>query len=75
MNTQDHLVYMLNQIARNLAIKGDEKAAIATADHIEQFWDPRMKQMIRKTASEGDVNLSKISLMAVQKMLEGSDVG
>ena len=74
MNSQDHLVYMINQIARNLAIKGNEKAALATADHIKQFWNPRMKRMICAKAKEGDANLSKIALLAVQNMLERSDV-
>ncbi len=39
--TRDHLVYMANQIARNLATEPD--AVKATAEHIRAFWDPRMK--------------------------------
>jgi formate dehydrogenase subunit delta len=37
---------MANDIARNLAAMGHEKAVLATADHIDTFWDPRMKAAI-----------------------------
>ena len=37
------LHYMANQIARNLAANGDESAIAATAQHITDFWEPRMK--------------------------------
>lgn len=40
------LTYMANQIARNFATQGDEAAAAATAAHIREFWDPRMKAAI-----------------------------
>ena len=39
----DPLVYMANQIARNLAIQGPGQAALATADHIVAFWSASMK--------------------------------
>jgi formate dehydrogenase subunit delta len=37
------LCLMVNQIACNLAAQGDEQAIAATAQHIRDFWDPRMK--------------------------------
>lgn len=37
---------MADQIARNLAVRGEEAAAAATADHIARFWDPRMRAAI-----------------------------
>jgi formate dehydrogenase subunit delta len=43
---QDHLIYMANQIARNLAIQGEAEAVAETAAHIRAFWDPRMKAAI-----------------------------
>lgn len=44
--TQARLVYMANQIARNL-FSGDEQAAsVATADHIRLYWEPRMKKAL-----------------------------
>ena len=37
---------MANQIARNLAAQGEEAAVAGTAQHIRDFWDPRMKAAI-----------------------------
>ena len=46
MNSQERLVYMANQIARNLTAMPDDQAIATIADHIKAFWDPRMKAMI-----------------------------
>ena len=45
-DTIDTLRRMANDIARNLAAMGHDKAVLATADHIDKFWDPRMKKAI-----------------------------
>jgi formate dehydrogenase subunit delta len=45
-STIDTLRRMANDIARNLASMGHDKAVLATADHIDSFWDPRMKAAI-----------------------------
>lgn len=37
---------MADQIARNLAVRGEDAAAAATAEHIKRFWDPRMRAAI-----------------------------
>ena len=46
MSPAERLVYMANQIARNFAAQGSDVAALAVADHIAAFWDPRMKAQI-----------------------------
>ena len=46
MSPAERLVYMANQIARNFAAQGVDVAALAVADHIAAFWDPRMKAQI-----------------------------
>ena len=46
MARPDRLVMMANQIARNLAVQGEDKVAALTADHIARFWDPRMRTAI-----------------------------
>src|SRR3546814_11336345 len=43
MSTGERLIYMANQIARNLAAEGEAEAVAATAQHIASFWDPRMR--------------------------------
>ena len=45
-DTGTRLVYMANQILRNFAVQGDDAAAVATAQHIVAFWDPRMKAQL-----------------------------
>ena len=40
------LAQMANQIARNLAPQGEAAAVELTAQHIRDFWDPRMKAAI-----------------------------
>jgi hypothetical protein len=40
-HTTEKLVYMANQIARNVRHESDPVATVA--DHIQAFWSPRMK--------------------------------
>ncbi len=46
------LAYMANQIARNLAALGEDAAVAAIAQHIADFWDPRMKTAIREAGDD-----------------------
>ena len=59
------LIYMADQIARNFAIQGEEAAAAATAQHIRDFWDPRMNAAIQQ-ADRG--LLSPIAAAAVVRL-------
>jgi formate dehydrogenase subunit delta len=45
-STIDTLRRMANDIARNLQTIDADNAVLATADHINAFWDPGMKAMI-----------------------------
>jgi formate dehydrogenase subunit delta len=45
-STIETLRRMANDIARNLEAMGHDKAVLATADHIDKYWDPRMKTAI-----------------------------
>jgi formate dehydrogenase subunit delta len=66
MNSLDKLVYMANQIAKNFSGMSAEKAALATADHVAQFWDPRMRRMIDERFDAGGEGLDPIALAAIQ---------
>lgn len=50
------LASMANQIVRNFAALGDDHAAEATAEHIKDYWDPRMRAtlLLRETTSALD---------------------
>jgi formate dehydrogenase subunit delta len=45
-STIETLRRMADDIARNFEAMGHADAALATADHIQKFWDPRMRQLI-----------------------------
>ena len=68
MSTEERLVYMANQIARNFAASGDGAAA-ATADHIAKFWDPRMRGRIL-AADPQQLGLSEIAAGAFRLLRE-----
>jgi len=71
------LRYMADQIARNFAAYGDEKAVLATADHIDMYWDPRMKAMIFADIAadgpgQGRGALSPIAGAAIDYLAKGN---
>lgn len=55
MSSDDKLVRMANQIARNL------RDASATADHIRAFWAPAMRAALRRRLDSGGEGLSDIA--------------
>lgn len=46
MNSADKLVHMANQIARAFAALPPDKAAAKLAEHINNFWEPRMRRQL-----------------------------
>jgi formate dehydrogenase subunit delta len=46
VDTGAKLRRMADQIAINFAALGHQDAMLATADHIDKYWDPRMKAAI-----------------------------
>ena len=69
MNTLDRLVYMANQIAHNMNAMADADDVIAmVADHIHQFWDPRMMGMIMAHVASGGEGLEPVALAALQSL-------
>lgn len=69
-SSADTLVYMANQIARNCAVQGEERAVQAVADHIRQFWDPRMRSIICGSGVDG---LHPLAERAVGLVREGGN--
>jgi formate dehydrogenase subunit delta len=64
---------MANDIARNLAAMGHDQAVLATADHIDKFWDPRMKKAIfADVEGPGDTDLSPIAKGAIEHLATGA---
>lgn len=68
MSNIERLVYMANQIARNLDASHPDQAAAATADHIAHFWDPRMRALILDHLAKGGTGLSDIARSAITQL-------
>jgi formate dehydrogenase subunit delta len=61
----NRLAYMANQIARNFAAQGEAEAIAATAQHIRDFWDPRMRAAILECDRQA---LDPIARLAVAQL-------
>ena len=68
MNTVERLILMANQIATNLAT--DNAPVAAVADHIQQFWDPRMKRLI---CAHGPDGLSPVAAAAIGRLADAQN--
>ena len=72
MSTEERLIYMADQIARNLATLGGDRAVAAVADHLASFWDPRMKAQIIAIAQQQPQRLSEMAREAVALLAQGA---
>jgi formate dehydrogenase subunit delta len=68
-STIDTLRRMANDISRNFQAMGRGKAVLATADHIDKFWDPRMKRAI---FADNGTGLSPIAREAIEHLAGGA---
>jgi formate dehydrogenase subunit delta len=64
----DKLVYMANQIGKFFASQGAVEAITGTADHIEKFWDPRMRATIRAYVAAGGAGLDPNVRKAIETL-------
>lgn len=48
----DKLIYMANQIARSFQSRTYDEAVAATAEHISNFWEPRMRRQLFQLLDE-----------------------
>jgi formate dehydrogenase subunit delta len=64
----DKLVYMANQIGKFFASQGADEAISRTADHIEKFWDPRMRATIRAYVAAGGAGLDPNVRKAIETL-------
>ena len=62
------LVMMANQIAGFFAAQGEARAVPQIADHIEKFWDPRMRREIGTHLRQGGAGLSPLALAALHHL-------
>lgn len=72
MNSLEKLIYMANQIARNISGHDEAETAAAVAGHIHDFWDPRMKAMIFAHLDTGGKGLDPLARNAISQLARNS---
>ena len=53
----DRLIHMANQIGKFFRSQGHDRAVPGIAEHIEKFWDPRMRKAILAHLDAGGIGL------------------
>jgi formate dehydrogenase subunit delta len=66
----EKLVVMANQVARFFAAQGEARALPQIADHIRQFWDPRMRRAIAAHVAEGGAGLDPLAKAALARVTQ-----
>ncbi len=61
----DKLIYMANQIATFFASKPHEDAVEGVAQHINDFWDPRMRAQMLEIAQTTTANMHPLVIEAL----------
>jgi formate dehydrogenase subunit delta len=62
------MVYMANQIALNFASYPYDVAVTNVANHLNSFWDPRMKRQLHEYVAKGGDGLHELVLEAEERM-------
>jgi len=70
----ERLVYMANQIAGFFKAYPEAQAIPATATHLRQFWDRRMRQQLVEHVAAGGEGLIPIALAAA-RALHDEEIG
>ncbi|MEZ5926004.1 MAG: formate dehydrogenase subunit delta [Hyphomicrobiaceae bacterium] len=68
----EKLVTMANQIAKFFAAQGHDRALPQVTDHLEKFWDPRMRRQITEHVAKGGAGLEPLALEAIKAMKPAS---
>lgn len=61
----DKMVYMANQIATFFQTQPGPDQADRVADHLRDFWEPRMRQQLKSYVDTGGKGLNDLVLRAV----------
>lgn len=71
VETVERLVMMANQIGKFFAPQRKTDPVAAVADHLEKFWDPRMRSLIVAHLEAGGAGLDSVALAAVGRLKDG----
>lgn len=62
------MVHMANQIAAFFASYPKEEAVAGVTDHLQKFWEPRMRKQIIEYVAHGGGGLHELALDAVKHL-------
>lgn len=68
MSTSEKLVRMANQIADFFHSKPREEGIAGVAEHINKFWEPRMRQQLFEMLEGGTENFNELVVAASAKI-------
>jgi formate dehydrogenase subunit delta len=63
-DTKTKLVYMANQIATFFKSQPASEAAAGVANHINKFWEPRMRRQLFEILEKDDNRLNALVIQA-----------
>jgi formate dehydrogenase subunit delta len=66
--TEEKMVHMANQIAQFFAIYPHDQAVAGVQDHLQKFWERRMKDQIIGYVAGGGAGLHALALEAVKRL-------
>ena len=66
--TEETLVRMAHQITQFFATYPHDQAVAGIADHIDKFWDPRMKKAILAHVAAGGAGLNDLTREALKAL-------
>ena len=64
----DNMIYMANQIATFFESKHHDEGVAGFADHINAFWDPRMRRQLLDHLAAGGAGLKPLAIEAAGKI-------
>jgi formate dehydrogenase subunit delta len=64
----EHMIHMANQIALFFAPYPKEEAVAGVVDHLQKFWEPRMRKQIVAYVAGGGAGLHELALEAVKRL-------
>lgn len=64
-----NLIRMANQIALAFAPQGEVRALPQIADHVNSFWDPRMRRAMGDHLDAGGEGLHPLALKALSEQM------
>jgi formate dehydrogenase subunit delta len=59
---------LANDIAAQFAHRAHAEASRATAEHMRNFWDPRMRQQLIELVSAGGEDLDPVAMRAAARL-------